>query len=413
MKAKFILGCLLLFTASLLAQESFPLNIRTDDKSKFILYIDDMPQSNQPVSMLRCPMRPGKAVVKIVFQNPSYAPIIQEVDCQQTMPAITLRKKNKKYFLDGWPVIEASVDLNMEMDRGMFGQYRQYCCERCKANKGRCCTDDDGRNNNGNGGPGRNPYPSGDGQHMPPGRSPYFPNGTLCQAPTLSELAFLNLKKKVSDAYFSSDKAKEALRAIESHCLTANQVATLVKMIADFTTDQFMVAKNGYMHMYNTEDFDVVIEAVGSADHRKQLREFATTAGGPRTTPNPHPHPFPETHDRPGNSSPGNSYPRCEQPNCQGFAMSNQEFEQACQTINSSSFEDTKLQQAKLITSKNCLSVAQIRTIIRLLTFEDSKLDFAKYAYDRSHDRKNFYLVSQEFTFDTSKSAFTEYLKRN
>jgi hypothetical protein len=58
----------------------------------------------------------------------------------------------------------------------------------------------------------------------------------------------------------------------------------------------------------------------------------------------------------------------------------------------------------------NCLSVAQVRDIMKVLDFEASKLEFAKLAYDRTYDRNSYYLVNQEFTFETTKSQLTSYI---
>lgn len=402
MNAKALLSILLLFATPLLAQESFLLNIKTEDRSKFTVYINDVAQNSRPVNALDCPMRPGKAIVKVVFVDPSMPPVIQEMDCQEAPPPLTLRKKNKRYIMDGFPAVALNVGVGIQLNTNVE-VVESYSSSSSSSGRGN-------GNNNGNNRPPRDS--DNDNHPYPPRQNPYLPNGTLCQSPTLSEVAFLNIKKKISDEYYSYSKAKVALQIIESHCLLAEQVAAIVKMISAYTSEQFEVAKNGYLHMYNTEDFDIVIDAVGSKDHQKKLREFAATTGGSRQ-PVPHPHPFPETDDRPRNPRPGPSIPRCEQSSCRGFSMNNQDFDQALESIRTSTFEDTKLDQAKLITRNNCLSVAQIRSIIRLFTFEESKLDYAKFAFNKSHDKKNFYLVNQEFTFDTSKQELTEYMNRN
>ena len=385
MNAKAILGFLLFFASPLLAQESFPLTIRTEDRSKFFVYVNDVAQTAQPVSSLRFMVRTGRTEIKISFQNTAIAPLVQELVTNRALQPLTLRKRDRKYVLEGLP------DINDRPGRA--------CCERCDTRNGGCCAD------YGNGRPPRDNDPRDGGYPYPPNRSSYLPNRTVCQTPTLTEVGFISLKKKISDEYYSYGKAKVAMQAMDNHCVTASQVAGMVKMVADYTSDQFEVAKYGYLHMYNTEDYDLVINAVASKDHQNKLRDFAVAAG-PRQ-------PRPDNPGWPGGQQPGNSIPRCEQVSCRGFAMTDQELEQALGVVRSSSFEDTKLDQAKLITKNNCLTVSQVRSIIRLMTFEKSKLDFAKYAYSISHDKRNFYLVNQEFTFDISKSELTEFMRRN
>lgn len=394
MNVKSILACLLFFSTRILAQETIPLNIRTDDESKFIVYVNDVPQCEQPVNALKFSVRSGKATIKVVFQNTSFAPVVQEVDCRGPILALTLKKKDRSYFLDGFT---GAVSINA----GVVIQSREESCRYCQMNGCSCCSGYG--NNNGNGRPPGKPVPGGGHHHEPPAGSPYHRNGSLCRSPAISEMAFLNLKKRISDERYSSGRAKIALQAIERNCFLATQVAAMVKMISNYTNDQFEVAKNGYLHMYNTEDFDIVINEVGSADHRKKLRQFAVNAGG--MSPVPLPHPIPETHERP--------FPRCEQNDCQGFSMNNQKFGQALELLRNTAFDDTRLEQAELITKNNCLSVEQIRAIIRLFSFEEAKLEYAKFSYLRSHDKRNFYLVNKEFAFDLSRSEFTEFMSKN
>ena len=65
--------------------------------------------------------------------------------------------------------------------------------------------------------------------------------------------------------------------------------------------------------------------------------------------------------------------------NCQ-FSMSPNDFVNAKKTIESQSFEDSKLTIAKQIAMSNCLTSSQVKEIIELFNFEISRLDFAKTA---------------------------------
>ncbi|MFM7683799.1 MAG: DUF4476 domain-containing protein [Bacteroidota bacterium] len=43
--------------------------------------------------------------------------------------------------------------------------------------------------------------------------------------------------------------------------------------------------------------------------------------------------------------------------------------------------------------------------------FEETKLDFAKFAYDYCFDVNNYFLVNDAFTFDSTKDELNEYLQ--
>lgn len=86
------------------------------------------------------------------------------------------------------------------------------------------------------------------------------------------------------------------------------------------------------------------------------------------------------------------------------------DFEQARKAIADTSFDDTKLSTAKQIVSSNCMDANQISIIAKLFSFEDSKLDFAKHAYDFCTDKNNYYKVVSVFTYSDSKEELNQYI---
>lgn len=93
-----------------------------------------------------------------------------------------------------------------------------------------------------------------------------------------------------------------------------------------------------------------------------------------------------------------------------GYAMDQASFSSAKATISKASFDDTKLSTAKTILSANCVNSDQVMQICSLFSFEQSKLDFAKFAYSRTTDRNNYFKVSNIFTFDASRTELNEYI---
>ncbi|HEX2616302.1 MAG TPA: DUF4476 domain-containing protein [Flavobacteriales bacterium] len=92
-------------------------------------------------------------------------------------------------------------------------------------------------------------------------------------------------------------------------------------------------------------------------------------------------------------------------------AMGGGDFGEAKQSIASKGFEESKLTVAKQILTHNCLSTAQVKEIMVLFGFEETKLDFAKFAYDRTSDPKNYYKLNDAFSFESSISELDEYIK--
>lgn len=88
---------------------------------------------------------------------------------------------------------------------------------------------------------------------------------------------------------------------------------------------------------------------------------------------------------------------------CAGaFAMNSGDFQSALASINKQGFDETKLSTAKNIASKQCLSTSQVIQICNTFGFEQSKLDFAKFAYTRCSEQANYFKVNDVFGFSSS-----------
>jgi hypothetical protein len=92
------------------------------------------------------------------------------------------------------------------------------------------------------------------------------------------------------------------------------------------------------------------------------------------------------------------------------WPMSPPDFESAKQSISSKSFEDSKLTTAKQIINSNCLLTTQVKQILMLFSFEETRLDFAKYAYTRTYDQNNYFKINDAFTFESSIDELNEYI---
>jgi hypothetical protein len=97
---------------------------------------------------------------------------------------------------------------------------------------------------------------------------------------------------------------------------------------------------------------------------------------------------------------------------CKGrSSMTQVNFQKALESIKSKSFEDTKITTIKQIVKGNCITVSQLSEIIKLLTFEASKIEIAKFAYDYVSDTNNYFQVNDLFTFSSSVDELNEYLE--
>lgn len=90
--------------------------------------------------------------------------------------------------------------------------------------------------------------------------------------------------------------------------------------------------------------------------------------------------------------------------------MNARDFSDACYTIKQNGFDETRLNIANQIAVSNCLSTNQIMEVMGLFSFEETKLTFAKIAFESCTDPGNYFKVGNAFTFESSKTELNNYI---
>jgi hypothetical protein len=92
-------------------------------------------------------------------------------------------------------------------------------------------------------------------------------------------------------------------------------------------------------------------------------------------------------------------------------AMSDYDFNQAKETIRQVWFENTRINTARQIIDGNYFNARQVKEILLLFTFENNRLDLAKYAYGNTVDKGNYFVVNEVFTFNNNKEELARYIR--
>ena len=92
------------------------------------------------------------------------------------------------------------------------------------------------------------------------------------------------------------------------------------------------------------------------------------------------------------------------------MVISVSDFQQLKTSVGSGNFESTKLTVAKQAISQHFFTALQIKEILELFSFEDSKLQLAKYAYEYCIDTQRYFVVADAFTFSSSKEDLLVFL---
>ena len=94
-----------------------------------------------------------------------------------------------------------------------------------------------------------------------------------------------------------------------------------------------------------------------------------------------------------------------------GNVMNAREFDQVKEQIRKEWFENNRLTSAKVIIDKNNFTAQQVKDLVLLFSFENNKLEVAKYAYRKTVDKQNYYLVNDAFTFSSSKDELARFIR--
>lgn len=97
-----------------------------------------------------------------------------------------------------------------------------------------------------------------------------------------------------------------------------------------------------------------------------------------------------------------------------GYAtpMSDAELQTLLVTMKSVSFEEKMIDVAKSATKNRTVNTLQIRQLLQLFSFEKNKLDLAKYCYDITSDKNNYYTLVNAFTFSSNQKELTDFINR-
>jgi hypothetical protein len=136
----------------------------------------------------------------------------------------------------------------------------------------------------------------------------------------------------------------------------------------------------------------------GQVQQTTTVRHTTTTTSGGYAPPPPAYNPPPPPPARPNYNSGYSGRIGCPNP------MNDGEFGNVLSSISRNDFENTKLSMAKQIIGSRCVTASQVRSVMQAFEFENSKLEFAKFAYRNTYDIDNYFMVNDAFEFENSKT---------
>jgi hypothetical protein len=92
-------------------------------------------------------------------------------------------------------------------------------------------------------------------------------------------------------------------------------------------------------------------------------------------------------------------------------AMNDFEFNRVLSSMDKEWSENNKMKSASQIISTNFFTTAQVKQMLQLFSSENNKLDLAKQAYAKTVDQRNYLMISDVFSFNSSKDELARYIR--
>jgi Domain of unknown function (DUF4476) len=90
--------------------------------------------------------------------------------------------------------------------------------------------------------------------------------------------------------------------------------------------------------------------------------------------------------------------------------MTYREFESLKERIKQNVFDAGRLEAAKNLTRANSLTANQVTEIVNLMSMDNNRLEFAKFAYEFTYDRENYSMVANALAFTNNRRSLEQFI---
>jgi len=192
-----------------------------------------------------------------------------------------------------------------------------------------------------------------------------------------------------------SSRMRYAMQVFIPHCLSSGQVFQVCRVLG---SDAYCIdfAYAAYGNVVDPDNFYDVYDAFQLKSSAFRLHDMIH--GLIVVQPMPLPEPLPPA------PAPQPVVPVCE--------VTASEMAEIREQIKAATYKDSMENQAKMmIKAKQCFRADQIADLLSVLTYDDSKLSVAKFAYDYCIDTQNYYRVVNTMTFKSYQDDLTKFIQ--
>ena len=198
----------------------------------------------------------------------------------------------------------------------------------------------------------------------------------------MSSLEFSQAMNQMGRESFDDGKLRIAKGIINGNYLLSAQVKVLVGEFS-FKAAQEELALSAYPKTYDQNKYYVVYEAFTYDSSKDRVSDWVSR--------------------QPINDYQANHHYG---PNL----ITDADFAEGLHHVRAESFDDGKLRVVKQLIDGNYLYADQVMVLVKEFDFKGNQEQIAKYAYPKTYDQKNYYLIYDAFTYNSSKDELERWL---
>ncbi|NJK95670.1 MAG: DUF4476 domain-containing protein [Bacteroidales bacterium] len=209
---------------------------------------------------------------------------------------------------------------------------------------------------------------------------------SLCDRP-MSEEEFEDVVIEIMKYRDDETRIQVAIRLAENNCLAVSQIMKLGSII-EKEQKRLEYLKRSYDYTFDVDNYSYGNQLFKDKIYITEFDNFVRERKG-----------------RPGRDSrtgrPGSGYCR----------ISEAEMNEIAVNIKQQSFDNTRMETAKqIVKAKQCFTVFQIKQLIEIFTFENSRLELAKFCYGYCTDQSDYYKLNNSFSFSRSVDDLNRFI---
>lgn len=91
--------------------------------------------------------------------------------------------------------------------------------------------------------------------------------------------------------------------------------------------------------------------------------------------------------------------------------MNDQSFAALKETLTRERFDNSRVTIAKQVIDQNLFTVDQVKQLVQMYSFDNYKLDLAKYAYKNTLNKQDYFMLYDVFQFSSSKEELAAFIR--